>query len=220
MKTQTKEEIKVLKSNHRLELVMQQEARESFETDAKKPDQWHSTITPGLTVDIRRQVYELARPGMDTESGDVLAWLQRHYGFTFKKAVSFLMARPSDPKNTTQPAKVKKSAQVAKKKQDDFHYPDANAMDEDQTRAFDLAHSWIEKYFSMSSSEIQLLINKTPQRFKKVIDLRVEKCASCETPFNWQLEGTFAYAQEDIKEPDIYFACDDDNFSHRRRTFL
>jgi len=67
MKT-NKDDIRLLKSKHRLELVMQ-ETGESFEVDSAKSDLWHSTLTHGLTVDIRRQRYEIKKPGADTEAG-------------------------------------------------------------------------------------------------------------------------------------------------------
>jgi hypothetical protein len=100
MKTTNKDDIRLLKSKHRLELVMQ-EAGEIFEVDAANPDQWKSKNTFGLTVDTRRQMYEIKRPGMDTEAGDVLAWLQRRYTWNFPMAKKFLQRRAPDPRQAT-----------------------------------------------------------------------------------------------------------------------
>jgi hypothetical protein len=64
-----KDELRALKARHRIELLMQ-EAGEAFEVDAKNSDVWRSTITYGLTVDIRRQTYEINLP-IDCPSGSI-----------------------------------------------------------------------------------------------------------------------------------------------------
>lgn len=211
-----KEDIRVLKSKHRLELVMQ-EAGEVFEVDAEHSDQWHSKTTPGLTVDIRRRLYEIKKPGMDSETGDVLAWLQRRYGWSFGMAVKFLQSCPPDPKSETQPAQVAK----AKKKvmplsseyviktvlnkdpitgrQDygiEYRY---DLMDDLQRRALDAAGDWVIKYFTKSSREIFEKMNEYPHGFKQVVNFEIRKCAHCEKPFSWQAVAEIAYAQEVVK---------------------
>src|SRR5689334_18308685 len=111
MKT-NKDDIRALKTKHRLELVMQ-EAGEIFEANPANAEQWVSRSTPGLTVDILRQIYEIKFPGKD-ESGDVIAWLKRRYSWTFGMAVKFLQKRPADPKRqeVSPAAKPKKSKPV------------------------------------------------------------------------------------------------------------
>jgi hypothetical protein len=219
----TKEDIRILKSKHRLELVMQ-ETGESFDADAANPDQWHGTMTPGLTVDIHRQLYEIKRPGMDTEAGDVLAWLQRRYAWTFGMAIKFLQKRPPDPKQETQPAKIakaKKDILPDEWKIIDHVYINPatgvtsyawsyneDIMDDLQKDAVKIAEDWPLKYFSMSSKEIWFELEYYPHRFKQIVDFDIEKCACCETPFNWQVAGMFACAQEESKYLDEFVSGD------------
>jgi hypothetical protein len=191
MKT-NKEDIRLLKSKHRLELVMQ-EAGESFEVDTAKPDHWHSKITPGLNVDIRLQVYELSRPGTDAEKGDVIAWLQRRYAWDFGKAIKFLQNRAPDPIQEAQPIKDKKTKQQ-QPQQNDYRY---DLMDKDQQAALELVPGdWVIKYFNKSSQDMAHVMNEYPHRFRPVMDFGIEKCAQCETSFKWQDPQTVAYAQE------------------------
>lgn len=222
MKT-NKEDIHALKSKHRLELVMQ-EAGESFEVDAKNPDQLHGLVTPGLTVDIHLQTYEFSRPGMDIERGDVIAWLRRRYAWDFGKAIKFLQNRAPDPKQA-QVMKVKKKPIVIDHQQSDYvtisniyTNPETGAqsygidynysiMDDWQKRALDLWHDAV-KYFDKSSDEMLYKIQHYPKRFKPVIDFDIEKCANCEKPFNWKTAGIIAYAREDEKW--IYVTASDD----------
>ena len=227
MTKMTKEEIRILKSKHRLELVMQ-DFQEVFEVDAAKPDQWHSKTTPGLTVDIRRQMYEIKKPGMDTEAGDVYDWLQRRNAWGLSMAFKYLKKRAPDPKQKTRPAKLAKGAKNQDQlKKSDFVTitnlytdPETGAksygikynyeiMDNLQQRALDVAGDWVIKYFTKSSNEIWQKINELPRRFKMIVDFEIEKCARCETPFNWKSIGMFAYAGEEEKYPDFYADCDD-----------
>lgn len=112
MKKMTKDEIRALKKKHRLERVMQ-ETGEVFEVDAKHSELWHSTTMAGLSVDITRQLFEIRRPGMDVQSGDVIAWLQLRYRWSFAYAMSFLQKRPADPEITQAPKKQKSNKRQA-----------------------------------------------------------------------------------------------------------
>lgn len=214
MKT-NKEDIRLLKSKHRLELVMK-ETGETFEVDAEHPDHWHSRITPGLTVDIRRQLYEIKKPGMDTETGDVLTWLQFRRTWKFAMAIRFLQSRPPDPIQEAQPVKAKKTKQPQPQQSDyvvtsnEYVNPETgersrafnyryDLMDKDQQAALDLCpgnEDWVIKHFNKSSRDMWYVMNEYPHRFKPVIDFQIEKCAQCETRFNWQDVRTVAFAQE------------------------
>ena len=59
----TNDEIRTLKKLHLLQSVMQ-EAGEKFIVDPSNTELWHSIITQGLTVNVRRQQFEVkeARP--------------------------------------------------------------------------------------------------------------------------------------------------------------
>jgi hypothetical protein len=209
MKTNNKEDIRLLKSKHRLELVMQ-ETGENLEVDAAKSDLWRSKNTPGLSVNVTRQLYELARPGMDTESGDVIAWLQSRYGWSFRKAKTYLENRKTTNHEAALVVKVAKAEKntKAKNKSNDYNY---GGMDAWQEAALETAGAWVTKYFDKTSDEIWQTLIKMPNRFKQVCDFRIEKCAHCETPFNWQVFGTFAFAQEESEEIDIYFESDNED---------
>lgn len=224
MTMNNKVDTRKLKAKHRLELVMQ-DTGEKFDADAANPDLWHSVTTHGLTVDTKRQRYEYKRPGMDTEAGDVIAWIQLRYAWSFSMAIKFLQKRTPDPKQETQPAKIAKRKQK-KNQENDFVtttkiYTDPatgaesyavsynyEIMDNLQQRALDLWHGAVE-YFDKSSETLWDKLQKYPHRFKQIVDSDIEKCASCETPFNWQNPGTFAYAQEEETYPDFYAGCDD-----------
>lgn len=221
-----KDDIRILKSKHRLELVMQ-ETGESFNVDAAKPDQWHGTITHGLTVDIRRQAYEFKKPGMDIEAGDVLTWLQRRFNWSFAMAINYLKKRPADPKRETQPAKVKSYKQKQFQQSDYltvsniYTNPETGAqsystsynyliMDDLQKRALNLWHDAV-KYFDKSSDEVWNKLIDYPSRFKTVIDFSISKCANCETPFNWKEWGAIAYAEEKAEYVEVYLTGDHDH---------
>lgn len=215
MKT-NKEDIRVLKSKHRLELVMQA-AGEVFEVAAGNSDLWRSTSTPGLTVDIRRQLYEIKKPGMDAETGDVLTWLQVRYSWSFAMALKFLQNRAPDPMQA-QPIPIVKTKNKVMPlsneyivrtviytdpitgRQDcgiDYRY---DLMDDLQKRAIQIlenAHlkpDWIIDYFSKSSVDVWFEMQKRPHRFTRIEDVGINKCGRCGTPFNWDLRDTYACA--------------------------
>lgn len=231
MKTnKRKEDIRALKAKHCIELVMQ-EAGERFEIDSANPDQWRSLVTPGLIVDIRRQMYELSRPGMEIESGDVIAWLRRRFSWSFTMAIDYLKKRAPDPKSKTQPAKIekRKSKQI---QQNDFatinHIytnPENGSrsygvtynydlMDDFQKCAVDIVGNWVTKYFTNSSDELWRTMEDCPHHFKKIIDFEINKCANCETPFDWKDPAIFAFAEEEKKYLDII--SDDENAEYMR----
>lgn len=205
------DDIRLLKIKNRIELVMQ-ETGENLEVDTAKPDLWRSKNTPGLSVNVTRQLYELARPGMDTESGDVIAWLRSRYGWSFRKAKTYLENRKITKHEAALVVKVAKAERntKAKNKSNDYNY---DGMDAWQEAALETAGAWVTKYFDKTSGEIWQTLSKMPNRFKQVIDFRIEKCAHCETPFNWQVFGTFAFAQEESEEIDINFLSDNEDES-------
>lgn len=102
MKANKRIDLKVLKSKHRLELIMQ-EAGERFEADPNNKDIWRSIDKSGLTVDIKHQRFEISKPGIEPESGDVYAWLKQRYGWSFNQAIRYLQNRPLDPKQAQEP---------------------------------------------------------------------------------------------------------------------
>lgn len=179
MKT-NKEDIRVLKSKHRLELVLQ-EAGEVFEVDAEHSDQWHGKITPGLTVDIRRQLYEIKKPGMDAETGDVLTWLQRHYTWKFAMAIRFLQNRAPDPKQKTQPAKSK--AKIIRNDEDE-----SKPLDQWQERALQIGGEGIREYFSWSWLSLAMYMPET--RIEPTHAPEITHCQKCDERINWHFEKT------------------------------
>lgn len=179
MKT-NKEDIRLLKSKHRLELVMQ-ETGESFEVDAAKSDLWHGTITHGLTVDIRRQMYEIKKPGADTEAGDVLTWLQSRFSWSFAMAITYLKKRPSDPKRETQPAK--KINQIIRNDEDEV-----KPLDTWQEKALLIGGERIRKYFSWSWLSLAMYMPET--RIEPTHAPEITHCPRCDERINWYFEKT------------------------------
>jgi len=204
MKT-NKDDIRALKSKHRLELVMQ-EAGESFEVDAAKPDQWHSKKTPSLIVDIRRQVYEIKKPGTDIESGDVFTWLQRRYAWTFGMAIKFLQKRAPDPKQKTEPVKTQIKSQIIRDDEDE-----AKPLDKWQERALQIGGEKMRKYFSKSWWDIATTMQYEDHRFMPIIALDVDECVSCGEEFNWREESITAYLCDRYDYPDTEIPEDDSN---------
>jgi hypothetical protein len=221
-------DIHALKANHRIELVLQ-EAGERFEIEPADPSLWRSLTTYGLTVNLNDQTYERKRPGMDTETGDVIAWLKRRYAWQFPMAIRFLQGRMPDPKQEMQPLKI---AQTEKKNIPGdwkiishsctdpmtgltscaWSYNE-DRMDIFQRQAVSIMGDWILKYFSMSSHQLAQELEVVPHRFKQIIDFEIEECSSCKKAFNWQAAEVVAYAQEqpqilevvsDTQDTDIY----------------
>jgi hypothetical protein len=185
MKT-NKDDIRALKSKHRLELVMQ-ETGESFEVDAANSDLWHGTITQGLTVDIRRQTYEIKKPGTDTETGDVLTWLQSRFNWSFAMAITYLKKRPSDPKSETQPAK--KINQIIRKNEDEV-----KPLDTWQENALLIGGERIRKYFSWSWLSLAMYLPET--RIEPTHAPEITHCPQCDERINWHFEKTEYRADE------------------------
>ena len=185
MKT-NKDDIRALKSKHRLELVMQ-ETGESFEVDAAKLDLWHGTITRGLTVDIRRQMYEIKKPGADTEAGDVLTWLQSRFSWSFAMAITYLKKRPSDPKRETQP--VKKKNQIIRNNEDEV-----KPLDSWQEKALLIGGERIRKYFSWSWLSLAMYMPET--RIEPTHAPGETHCGRCDERINWHFEKTEYRADE------------------------
>lgn len=179
MKT-NKDDIRLLKSKHRLELVMQ-ETGESFEVDAAKPDLWHSTITPGLTVDIRRQLYEIKKAALETEAGDVFKWLQQRYSWTFGMALKFLQKRAPDPKQTTPPALVEKKIQIIRNDEDDI-----KPLDKWQERALEIGGERMRKYFPWSFWNLILYLPEI--RIEPTHAPDITTCPRCGERLTWHFE--------------------------------
>lgn len=218
-----KSDIRTLKDKHRLELVMQ-EAGERFEADPQNADILKSVVTPGLIVNVRMQTYELGRPGLRNESGDVISWLRSRYSWTFATALKFLQNRPPDPIHA-QITKVRKKRKPIEHPHSEYvtisnTYTDPvtgsqsyainyneSIMDDLQKRAFDL---WRDayKHFDKGSDELWDKLQSHPRRFKPVIDFEIEKCARCETLFDWEA-GAIAYAKEEAEFITIYGESED-----------
>lgn len=179
MKT-NKTDIRALKSKHRLELVMQ-EAGERFEADASKPEVLHSLVTPGLSVDLRRQVYEIKKPGLDPEAGDVIAWLRRRYGWSFAMAISFLEKRNPDLKQESKPAlqEIRQPAQPLEESQE-------KALDPWQEKALQICGEKIREYFSWSWHDLIMLIDET--RIEPVHTPEISHCPRCGSRIDWNIE--------------------------------
>ncbi len=173
-----KDDIRTLKSKHRLELVMQ-ETGERFEVDKAKPDQWRGMVTPGLVVDIRRQVYELVKPGMDTEAGDVLTWLQSRFSWPFAMAITYLKKRPADPKSETQPEK--KKIEITRNDEDDVR-----PLDEWQKNALLIGGERMRKYFSWDWLALALYMPDT--RIEATHAPRETRCGKCGKRIEWHFE--------------------------------
>ena len=176
-----KDDIRLLKAKHRLELVMQ-ETGERFEADKAKPDQWRSMITPGLVVDIRRQSYEINKPGMDTEAGDVLTWLQSRFNWSFAMAIMYLKKRPADPKGETQPAK--KINPIIRKDEDEV-----KPLDAWQEKALLIGGERMRKYFSWDWLSLALYVPET--RIEPTHAPDETRCGRCNERINWHIEKTF-----------------------------
>ena len=177
MKT-NKEDIRVLKSKHRMELVMQ-EAGEIFEVDAAKSDLWRGAR--GLTVDIRRQLYEIKKPGTEPEAGDVLTWLQSRFNWSVAMAITYLKKRPSDPKRNPQPAK--KINQIMRNDEGEI-----KPLDTWQENALLIGGEKMRKYFSWSWLSLALYMPET--RIEPTHAPRETLCGRCNERINWHFEKT------------------------------
>jgi hypothetical protein len=175
------DEIYALKKKHKLELVMQ-ETGEAFEVDPQNPERWLSTVTPGLTVDLRRQLFEI-KLSDKTEAGDVLAWLRRRYSWTFGMALRFLQRRQPDPK-TDAPSKPEKQSTGA-----DMHPPEISsaALDRWQLKALELAGERIRPYFAFGLTELVLYVEEV--RIEPVIAPQVTHCQRCDKLIDWPQEA-------------------------------
>lgn len=162
---------------------------------------------------------------MKAEAGDVIAWLRSRYSWTFATALKFLKNRPPDPMEA-QVTTVRKKRKEIDFQQNDYvtvsNYsinPETGAesygisynyaiMDDLQKRALEL---WRDayKYFHKSGAELWDKLQTFPSRFKPVIDLDIDKCANCETPFDWQA-GAVAYAEERAEFITIYGESDEE----------
>ena len=178
MKT-NKEDIRALKSKHRLELVMQ-ETGEVLEVSPANAEQWLSKSTPGLIVDIRRQIYEIKFPGKD-ESGDVIAWLERRYSWTFGMAVKFLQKRQGDPKGQALQFAVKpKKSKVTASIEDE-----TKPVDHLQEKALQLAGERIREYFSWSYWDLVIFRVREEIRIEPSHVPEITHCQRCDERLDW-----------------------------------
>jgi hypothetical protein len=178
MKTKmTKGEIRALKNKHYLEMVMQ-ETGEVFEIDPDRPEQWRSKSTPGLIVDISRQIYyDIKQPGRD-DSGDVIGWLRRCYSWTFDQAIVYLRKRTPDPKREDPP----KGSRAAKNKEKLHTASEIEPVDHLQKKALQLGGEGIREYFSWNSWEFPL---REHIRIEPVIAPQITHCQHCGKRFDW-----------------------------------
>jgi hypothetical protein len=171
----TKDEIRDLKKQHRLELVMQ-ETGEVF--DSSMPSQWQSTSTPGLTVDLSRQLYDIKQPGKN-DSGDVIGWLRYRYSWTFEQAIRFLRNRPADPERIEQP----KALKAKKEKVMINTVGEMEPVDHWQKKALQIGGESIRKYFSWSTWDFALSGEEI--RIDPVIAPQITRCQHCDKRFDW-----------------------------------
>jgi hypothetical protein len=183
----TKDDIRELKNKHRLELVMQ-ESGEVFEPSSADPDHWLSTITPGLSVDIRRQIYEIKQPGKD-ESGDVIAWLKRRYSWNFGMVIKFLQKRSADPKRQNIPP----SKKTKKPKKANSLEGKSKPIDQWQQRALEIGGERIRKYFSWSHWDLILYTDET--RIEPAYAPDITACQRCERKLDWLKASENSLAQ-------------------------
>jgi hypothetical protein len=174
----TKDEIRALKLKHRLELVIMQETGEDFEIDSKHPDQWHSKGTPGLTVDISRQIFDDRSQGK-ANSGDVIAWLRDYYSWTFEQAIRYLRNRPADPKREDLP----KATKGRKNKNTSLAAGEVKPLDHWQEKALQLGGERIRKYFAWSSWDF--ILSNEEIRIDPVIAPDITHCQHCNKRFDW-----------------------------------
>ena len=171
----TKDEIRALKSKHRLELVMH-ETGEVFEIDSKHPDQWNGKSTPGLVVDISRQIFDIKLPKKN-ESGDVIAWLRIRYSWTFDQAIRFLRNRPADPKREDLPRTAKKNKNISRP------VMEVKPLDRWQEKALQIGGERMRQYFAWSSWDFVLSIQET--RIDPVIAPQIAHCQRCNKDLDW-----------------------------------
>lgn len=187
MKT-NKEDIRLLKSKHRLELVMQ-ETGEAFEVDAEHPDHWHSKTTPGLTVDIRRQLYEIKKPGLDAEPGDLFAWLQFRFTWKFVEAIRFLKNRQPDPIHEAQPVMAKQlQPQQSETHIIRYDEDEVKHLDRWQEDALKICGERIRSYFSWSWLDLVMYVPET--RIEPTHAPEVTVCPQCNSQINWHFKKT------------------------------
>jgi hypothetical protein len=184
----SKIDIHILKAKHRIELVMQ-EAGERFEADLKDPDHWHSLTTYGLVVDIRRQMWELQKPGMDIESGDVIAWLKRRYTWSFKMAMRYLQSRVPDPLQKKQPSKIEEKS---KNIQEDKLIKEP--LDDWQKKALQIGGERMRSYFSWSWYD--LVMNTDETRIEPTHAPEITICPRCNKRIDWP-EEKFIFSKAD-----------------------
>jgi hypothetical protein len=187
MKT-NKDDIRALKSQHRLEAVMQ-EAGEAFEIGSVNSGRWKSITTPDLIVDIDRQIFEIKKPDLEIEKGDVLAWLKRRYAWSFGMAVRFLKSRPPDLKQETPLARVEIKPPVFSDAEDEIR-----PLDKWEEEALQIGGERMRAYFSWSWYE--LVMNTDETRIEPVQAPEIKICPRCKKRLDWVVEKT-TYSQHD-----------------------
>lgn len=188
-----------------------QDLGEQFEIHG---DQWHSTTTRGLIVDVLQQIYEYQRPGMDKETGDLFDWLKQRLGWSFKQVINYLKKRRPDPE-TEQPTEtvkrdekpiVKHEGRSSKKSS----YPDLEKessglyecgagyengqtyylyllkpTDTWQARALEIGGESMRDYFTWNAGDLWLERSLQPSRFVPVQDMEISICDECDKPIEW-----------------------------------
>lgn len=212
------EEKKALKEKHRLELVMQ-ESGEQFEQDAKRRELWRSITTPGLVVNIQRQVFDYS----DGPGGDVFTWLIQRNGWTFPQAIRYLQKRTSDPiqevKPQAQPTKavhvmlrrheskvrdLEKEQSglyecgIGSRKGKTFFFYLPKPMDKLQEQALKIGGEKMRDYFSWEAWKLREVRDGQYHRFQPVIELWIDYCEECEEPIQWATKQKPQFSREPI----------------------
>gem|GEM_PF-4167525 len=194
-------EKRVLKNKHRIEMIMQ-EAGEVFEQDPRLPDILISLTTIGLTVNIRKQVFDLLN-----QSGDIFTWLMQRNSWTFSQAVRYLQKRPADsvrsvPLSTNNVSKKltghERKDRAPNNEEADLythqiqlngnktiHIYYRKPVDIYQEKALEVNGDKMCGYFSWKWEELIELRDLQYHRFTPVQDLSITHCDDCGRNISW-----------------------------------
>jgi hypothetical protein len=205
----TIEEKRALKEKHRIENVMQGMG-ERFERDPKHADIWRASTSPGLTVNIRRQSFEISTPGMESQSGDVITWLMQRRGWTFPQAIRFLIHRTPDPKQEALPKSDTPAViqRIVRRYESEYRdeekeksglyefgviWRDGKTLysylpkpqDHWQERALEIGGEKMRDYFGWEASLLYQVKQMQYHRFTPVQDTWINYCDECDEEIDW-----------------------------------
>lgn len=175
-------EIQSIKGKHRLELVMA-DTGEKFSPGIDR--QAKSLTTPGLMVDLDRQIWRIAIPGQDEKSGDVFDWLTKRYGWSFRMALRYLENRAPDFVNVVSGDDHRGVSKASKADFSKGLQEEAPLADKWQEKAVSLWGNEIRVFFSKSSFEILNILSSQPARFFSLVDMAIDECAECGKEIDW-----------------------------------